>query len=61
MADQQETGLGTQVIVAVVVLFVAWVVLKWVIRVVVAVATTVVIIGAILFGAWILMGRRARS
>ena len=61
MADQQETGLGTQVIVAVVVLFVAWVVLKWVIRVVVAVATTVVIIGAILFGFWILMGRRARS
>jgi len=57
MANKSETGLGTQIILAIVVLFIAWVVLKWVIRVVVGVATTVVVVGAILFGLWIFASR----
>jgi hypothetical protein len=57
MANKSETGLGTQIILAFVVLFIAWVVLKWVIRVVVGVATTVVVVGAILFGLWIFASR----
>ncbi len=59
MANKNETSLGAQVILAIVVLVVAWVVLKWVIKVVLAVATTVVVIGAILFAAWILIGRKS--
>ena len=57
MTNKSETGLGTQLLLAVLVLFAAWIVLKWVIRVVFSVATTVVVIGAIIFGVWILMGR----
>jgi hypothetical protein len=57
MAHKSETGLGTQLILAIVILFIAWVVLKWVIRVVVGVATTVVVVGAILFGLWIFASR----
>jgi len=49
--------MGTQVILAILILFIAWVVLKWVIRVVVGVATTVVVVGAILFGLWIFANR----
>jgi len=57
MANKSETGLGTQLILAILILFVAWVILKWVIRVVVGVATTILVVGAILFGLWIFMGR----
>jgi len=57
MANKSETGMGTQVILAILILFIAWVVLKWVIRVVVGVATTVVVVGAILFGLWIFANR----
>ncbi len=39
-------------------MFIAWVVLKWVVRVVVSVATTVVVIGAVLFAAWVFVGRK---
>jgi hypothetical protein len=55
--NKSETGVGTQLILAIVILFIAWVVLKWVIRVVVGVATTVVVVGAILFGLWIFANR----
>ena len=57
MANKSETGVGTQLILAIIVLFIAWAVLKWVIRVVVGVATTVVVVGAILFGLWIFANR----
>jgi Flp pilus assembly protein TadB len=57
MARKSETGTGTQLILAILILFIAWVVLKWVIRVVVGVATTVVVVGAILFGLWIFANR----
>ncbi|NNE61177.1 MAG: hypothetical protein HKN35_09800 [Woeseia sp.] len=57
MAQKSETGVGTQLILAILILFIAWVVLKWVIRVVVGVATTVVVVGAILFGLWIFANR----
>jgi hypothetical protein len=59
MAEKSETSLGTQVILALIVLFIAWVVLKWVIRVVLAVATTVVVAVALLFAAWIFFGKRS--
>lgn len=59
MAEKNETSLGTQVILAVIILFIAWVVLKWVIRVVVSVASTVIVLAAILFAAWIFIGRRS--
>ena len=42
-------------------LFAAWIVLKWVIRVVFSVATTVVVVGAIVFAVWIFMGRDRSS
>ena len=57
MAHKTETGVGTQLILAILILFIAWVVLKWVIRVVVGVAATVVVMGAILFGIWIFSSR----
>ena len=57
MAQKSETGVGTQLILAILILFIAWAVLKWVIRVVVGVATTVVVVGAILFGLWIFANR----
>ncbi|NNL48308.1 MAG: hypothetical protein HKO76_08075 [Acidimicrobiia bacterium] len=57
MAQKSETGVGTQLILAILILFIAWVVLKWVIRVVVGVATTVVVVGAILFGLWMFANR----
>lgn len=56
-SQKSETSLGLQIVVAVIVLFVAWVVLKWVIRVVIGVATTVVVVGAILFGLWMFANR----
>lgn len=57
MASKSDTSLGTQVLIAVLVLLAAWIVLKWVIRVVVSVATTVVVVGAIVFAVWILVDR----
>ena len=57
MARNTETGVGTQLILAILILFIAWVVLKWVIRVVVGVAATVIVVGAILFGIWIFSSR----
>jgi hypothetical protein len=57
MANKSETGVGTQLILAILILVIAWVVLKWVIRVVVGVATTVVVVGAILFGLWMFANR----
>ena len=57
MAQKSETGVGTQLILAILILFIAWVVLKWVIRVVVWVAATVVVVGAILFGLWMFANR----
>lgn len=59
MGEQKDTSLGTQVVLALIILFIAWVVLKWVIRVVVGVATTVIVVGAALFAAWIFLGRRS--
>ncbi len=59
MGNKSETGIGTQIILAILILFIAWVVLKWVIRVVVSVAMTVIVLGAILFAAWIFIGRRS--
>ena len=58
MANKSETSVGSQLVLALVVLFATWIVLKWVIRVVVGVATTVIVIGAILFAAWIFLGRK---
>ena len=57
MARKTEIGVGTQLILAILILFIAWVVLKWVIRVVVGVAATVIVVGAILFGIWIFASR----
>lgn len=57
MANESKTGLGTQLVLAVVVLFAAWILLKWVIKVVFSVATTVVVVGAIIFAVWIFLGR----
>lgn len=61
MTNKSDTNLGTQLLLAVVILFAAWIVLKWVIRVVFSVATTVVVIGAIVFAVWIFMGRDRSS
>ena len=61
MAHKSETGLGTQLILAILILFIAWVVLKWVIRVVVGVAATVIVVGAILFGLWIFVSRTGQD
>ena len=58
MARRSDTSVGSQLLVALLVLFAAWIVLKWVIRVVVSVTTTILVIGAILFAAWIFLGRR---
>ena len=52
MANREETSLGTQVVLAIVILFIAWVVLRWVIRVVVGVATTLVVIGGVVALLW---------
>jgi len=57
MANESKTSLGTQLVLAVVVLFAAWIVLKWVIKVVFSVATTVVVVGAIIFAVWMFLGR----
>ena len=61
MAQKSETSLGTQVVLAVLILAIAWVVLKWVIRVVVGVATTIVVVGGILFVAWMFLTRSERK
>jgi hypothetical protein len=61
MAQKSEASLGTQIVLAVLILFVAWVVLRWVIRVVIGVATTVVVVGAILFGLWLFANRTGRD
>ncbi len=61
MAEKSESGTGTQIIVALVVLVIAWVVLKWVIKVVAAVATTVVVLGLVFFVAWLFLGRQNRT
>ena len=58
MANKSETGVGTQLILAILILFVAWVVLKWVIGAVISVVVTVVVIGAILFVLSILLGNK---
>lgn len=58
MANKSETGVGTQLILAILILFVAWVVLKWVIGAVISVVVTVVVIGAILFALSILLGNK---
>ena len=61
MEQKSDTSLGTQIVLAVVILFITWVVLKWVIRVVIGVATTVVVVGAILFGLWAFATRTGRE
>ena len=62
MASREETGLGTQIVLAVVILVVAWAVLRWVIRVVVGVATTLVVLGAIVALIWFfLRGQQDRA
>lgn len=58
MANKSETGVGTQLIMAILILFVAWVVLKWVIGAVISVVMTVIVIGAILFVASIFLGNK---
>ncbi len=61
MARRSETSRGSQIILALLVLFATWIVLKWVIRVVLSVATTVVVIGAIIFAVWFFLGRDGRD
>ncbi len=61
MTNDSKSSLGTQFLLAVLVLFAAWIVLKWVIRVVFSVATTVVVVGAIVFAVWIFLGRDRSS
>ena len=61
MAEKSETSVGAQVVIALVVLFVAWVVLKWVVKAVAAVLTTVVVIGLLFIAAWLFLGRQNRS
>ena len=61
MAQKSETSLGTQIVLALLILFITWVVLKWVIRVVIGVATTVIVVGAILFGLWLFATRTGRD
>ena len=61
MAQKSETSLGSQIVLALVILFIAWVVLRWVIRVVIGVATTLVVVGAILFGLWLFATRTGRD
>ena len=61
MAQRSETSLGGQIVLALIILFIAWVVLRWVIRVVIGVATTVVVVGAILFGLWLFANRTGRD
>lgn len=61
MAQKSETSLGSQIVLALIILFIAWVVLRWVIRVVIGVATTVVVVGAILFGLWVFANRTGRD
>ena len=61
MASKSETSRGSQIILALLVLFATWIVLKWVIRVVLSVATTVVVIGAIIFAVWFFLGRDGRD
>lgn len=61
MEQKSDTSLGTQIVLAVLILAITWVVLKWVIRVVISVATTVVVVGAILFGLWAFATRTGRD
>ena len=61
MAQKSETSLGSQIVLALIILFLAWVLLRWVIRAVVGVATTVVVIGAILWGLWLFATRTGRD
>ena len=61
MAQKSETSFGSQILLALVILFIAWVVLRWVIRVVIGVATTLVVVGAILFGLWLFANRTGRD
>ena len=61
MASKSETSRGSQIILALLVLFATWIVLKWVIRVVLSVATTVVVIGAVIFAVWFFLGRDSRD
>lgn len=62
MANKEEAGLGTQIVVAVVILVIAWIVLRWVVRVVVGVATSLVVLGAIVAVAWfVLRGQQDKT
>jgi FtsH-binding integral membrane protein len=61
MADKSETSVGSRVVVALLIVLAAWIVLKWVLRVVAAVATTIVVLGLLVFAAWLFLGRQNRS
>ncbi len=61
MAEKSETGVGTQIVVALVLLFAAWVVLKWVVRAVAFVVNTVIVLGLLAVAAWLFLGRQNRS
>ncbi len=61
MAEKSGTSVGTQVVVSLVVLFAAWVVLKWVVKAVAFVLTTVIVMGLIFIAAWLFLGRQDRS
>lgn len=61
MAQKSDSNVGAQVVVAIIVLVIAWAVLKWVVKVVAAVATTVVVLGLLAFAAWLFLGRQNRA
>ena len=61
MADKSETSEGSRVVFALLVVLAAWIVLKWVVKVVAAVATTIVVLGLLVFAAWLFLGRQNRS
>lgn len=61
MVEKSETSVGAQVVIALVVLFVAWSLLKWVVKAVAAVLTTVVVLGLLFIAAWLFLGYQSRS
>lgn len=52
MAGKDETSIGSQILLAVIILVLAWILLKFILGVVVRVATTLVVLGAIVALIW---------
>ena len=61
MVEKRETSVGGQVMLALLILFAAWVVLKWVVKVVTFVATIVVVLGLLFIAAWLFFGHQNRA